>query len=230
MARTMPADRIASLVARATDVFIERGYRRTKIADVAEALGVAKGTLYLYVESKEALFDLVLRAADPDGALPAPLPLPWRTPTSTALLRYVRGRLSAIAFPALEAALKRRRVDDVAGELAGIVGELYDAVSRYRVAIKLIDRAAATHPELAAVWYTGGREEQLAALSAYLGDRIKRGALAPVPDVGVAARFVVETVAWWAMHRHWDAHQQPLVEATVRETVCTLVVRAFDER
>jgi AcrR family transcriptional regulator len=34
------------------------------MADVAEALGVAKGTLYLCVESKEALFDAVLRYAD----------------------------------------------------------------------------------------------------------------------------------------------------------------------
>ena len=30
----------------------------------AEAMGVAKGTLYLYVESKEALFDLTCRSAD----------------------------------------------------------------------------------------------------------------------------------------------------------------------
>jgi len=226
----MPADRIASLVARATDVFIERGYRRTKIADVAEALGVAKGTLYLYVESKEALFDLVLRAADPESGLPTPLPLPWKTPTSSALLRWVRGRLSSIGFPVLEAALKRRRVDDVEAEVAAVVGELYDVVSRHRVAIKLIDRAAATHPELAQVWYSGGREGQLAAMSAYLGDRIKRGALAPVPDLAVAARFVVETVAFWAVHRHWDPHPQPLDDAAVRETVCTLVVRAFDRR
>jgi AcrR family transcriptional regulator len=226
----MPADRITSLVARATDVFIERGYRRTKIADVAEALGVAKGTVYLYVESKEALFDLVLHAADPEGGLPAPLALPWRTPTGATLLRNVRTRLSAISFPALEAALRRRRVDDVAAELAAIVGELYDVVSRYRVAMKLVDRAAATHPELAAVWYTGGREGLLGALSTYLADRVRRGALPPPADLGVAARFVVETVAWWAMHRHWDPHPQALAEPAVRETVCTLVVRALTGR
>ena len=38
--------------------------------DVANALGVAKGTLYLYVESKEALFDLVIRHADRPGTEP----------------------------------------------------------------------------------------------------------------------------------------------------------------
>ena len=64
MARSIPDDRLARLVECATQVFITQGYRRTQMADVAKALGVAKGTLYLYVESKEALFDLVVRSAD----------------------------------------------------------------------------------------------------------------------------------------------------------------------
>ncbi|MBI3798372.1 MAG: helix-turn-helix transcriptional regulator [Deltaproteobacteria bacterium] len=51
MARTIPPDRLAHLVHCATDVFIAQGYQRTQMADIAAALGVAKGTLYLYVES-----------------------------------------------------------------------------------------------------------------------------------------------------------------------------------
>ena len=55
MARTIPPDRFQQLVDCATQVFIERGYAHTQMADVAEAMGIGKGTLYLYVESKEAL-------------------------------------------------------------------------------------------------------------------------------------------------------------------------------
>ena len=39
------------------------------MADLAEALGVAKGTRYLYLKSNEALFDLAVRHADPNGPL-----------------------------------------------------------------------------------------------------------------------------------------------------------------
>jgi AcrR family transcriptional regulator len=53
MPRTIPAGRLEQLVECATRVFIDQGYRRTQMADVADALGVAKGTLYLCVESKE---------------------------------------------------------------------------------------------------------------------------------------------------------------------------------
>src|SRR5215467_2238670 len=59
MARQDPAARLSQLVKHATEVFIDRGYKNTQMDDIASSLGVAKGTLYVYVESKEALFDLV---------------------------------------------------------------------------------------------------------------------------------------------------------------------------
>jgi len=45
VARTIPPDRFRQLLQVATRIFVERGYRSTQMADVAEALGVAKGTL-----------------------------------------------------------------------------------------------------------------------------------------------------------------------------------------
>ncbi len=48
------------LVAAALEVFVERGYEGTKLADVARRAGVTKGTIYLYFENKEALFKAVV--------------------------------------------------------------------------------------------------------------------------------------------------------------------------
>ena len=80
MARSVPLDRLDALVDAATGVFIAQGYRRAQMADVAAVLGLAKGTLYLYVESKEALFDLVVRYADAPRPIPPPRQLPVPTP------------------------------------------------------------------------------------------------------------------------------------------------------
>jgi len=49
------------LIAAALDEFVERGYEAAKLADVARRAGVTKGTIYLYFESKEALFKAVVR-------------------------------------------------------------------------------------------------------------------------------------------------------------------------
>src|SRR5258705_9652048 len=110
MPRQIPEDRFDQLVDCATKVFVEQGYRRTQMADIADAMGVAKGTLYLYVESKEALFDLVTRCADAERPFAKPPTLPIRTPKPGTTIKYVRDRLAKTQVPAtLLAALGRTR-------------------------------------------------------------------------------------------------------------------------
>lgn len=46
----------AAVANAALDTFIERGYRATRISDVAERAGVAKGTVYLHFADKQTLF------------------------------------------------------------------------------------------------------------------------------------------------------------------------------
>lgn len=52
--------RPAELLSAALDLFVERGYAATKLDDVAAKAGVSKGTLYLYFDSKDALFKAVI--------------------------------------------------------------------------------------------------------------------------------------------------------------------------
>ena len=228
MPRTIPDDRLAKLVDCATEVFIAQGYQRTQMADVAKALGVAKGTLYLYVESKDALFDLVARCADdarPFEKLPT---LPIRTPKPAATVKYIRERLAKQQVPAaLTAALATKRVADPRAELEGIVRDLYDALARNRRGIKLLDRSAPEYPELAALWFEGARGGLVGVLAQYLEDRSRRKLLRPVSNAAVAARLLIETVIFWAVHRHCDPHPQPMDEAVAKETVVRFLVNAL---
>jgi AcrR family transcriptional regulator len=198
------------------------------MADIAEAMGVGKGTLYLYVESKEALVDLVCRWADASRPVPRPPALPVPTPAAGATLAYVAERLGRErALPALAAALARSRVRDAGAELAAILGEIYDVLARNRRGLKLIDRSARDMPELAALWFTGARGGLLALLGRYLEDRLRRRLFRPVPDVAAAVRLMLETTVFWAVHRHWDAHPQPIAEATAKATVVRFLAGAL---
>src|SRR5512134_4017467 len=94
MPRAIPEDRFQDLIEAATAVFLEQGYRRTQVADVAARMGVAKGSVYTYVESKEALFDCVLRHADRSDRIELPETLPVATPPPGATLEMVRKRLA----------------------------------------------------------------------------------------------------------------------------------------
>lgn len=55
--------RPGEIAAAALELFVERGFAATRLDDVAARAGVSKGTLYLYFESKEALFKAAIEAA-----------------------------------------------------------------------------------------------------------------------------------------------------------------------
>ena len=228
MSRRTPPDRFQALIEAATRVFIAQGYRRTQMVDVADAMGIAKGTLYLYVESKEALFDAVVRHADMPHPIPAPAELPLRTPKQETTLAEVARRLADEAtLPSLAAALTRSRVADVRSELETILREIYDTLARNRIGITILDRCALDYPDLAQLWYGAGREGALSLLTRYLADRTRRGRLHRFADESVAARIVLETLIFWAVHRHWDPRPQTVDEATAADTAIRFIVGAL---
>jgi AcrR family transcriptional regulator len=55
-------ERKAQLLDVATRLFAARGYADTRIIDICEAAGVAKGLFYWYFENKEALFSELVRS------------------------------------------------------------------------------------------------------------------------------------------------------------------------
>lgn len=223
--RRIPEERFDTLVRVATEVFIERGYRRTQMSDVAEGVGVAKGTLYGYVESKEALFQLCVYTADHEGVIRKPDELPLPTPPMGSLGAALKQRLSEEAVPsALAEALERPRADDVRAELTAILGGLYDMLHRNRRATKLIDRCM-DHPEIGAIWQRAGRETGRTALRRYLESRIDAGQLRRLENPRLVARITLETLTTWAVHIHWDRAPEPIDFDEAREVVVDFAMR-----
>lgn len=196
------------------------------MSDVAVAAGVSPGLLYTYAVNKEALFHLVLQrelGTDLDGTeLPVPAPSPSQT---EALGRRAQREVARI--PSIQAALKTSNPSDVVAELAAIVGEHYDRLHRYRRFIAVTERSALDWPEMAERFYERGRQPFVRRLGSYIAARVASGHLAPVPDPEVAARFVIETVAWFAMHRYGDRDGAQIDDDVARATVVQLVSAAL---
>jgi AcrR family transcriptional regulator len=55
------ANREGEILAAAVDIFYDRGYATTSVEDVASAVGILKGSLYYYIDSKD---DLLFRIVD----------------------------------------------------------------------------------------------------------------------------------------------------------------------
>jgi AcrR family transcriptional regulator len=229
VARPRPADRFSQLRDAALSVFAAKGLRRARMADVAREMGVAAGSLYNWVESKEALFHWLVEVGITPGPVPEPgvLPIPTPPPGATEVrLREVLAE--GMRYPSLEAALARRRVGDARAELSEIVSEFYDRLAGMRGPAAALERSAIDQPELYAIYFRDARRALFAKLTRYVERRVRSGHFAAVGDVTVAARFIVETVAWFAWHGRGDPDPDLLPDdETVRAEVLRRIVSSF---
>jgi AcrR family transcriptional regulator len=210
----MPPDRLAAVVAASAQVFVAHGFQRAQVQDVADVLGLSKGTLYGYATGKLALFSAALRYADGVEPLPDRSMLPVAPALPGDLAGVVWDRLAAQIsdLELTQALLRDAPPDGVSGpqELAGVVADLYRRLSANRFAIKLVDRCAPEFSELRQVWFEDGRSLHMGAMAEYLRRRSATGHLVVRGVVELVARTVVELCVLWAVHRHWDPAGTPL--------------------
>jgi len=219
--------RLMQLIESATLAFAAQGYRRTTMADIARRMGVAPGTVYLYAESKEALFDFLVRWHLGRVDLDSPISLPVQSTEGEGGLELISEQLKVDQlFPALARALTIEHPPDPAAEVRGLVGELYKTIKRYRRFISLIEGSALDWPEMADAFYRFFRQSLFDQLAAYIGLRISYGYLPAVTSESIAARLLMEAIAWFAMHRYGDRYTPDWEEAAVESTLTEMLVRA----
>jgi AcrR family transcriptional regulator len=226
MPRTASRERLESIARAATEVFGRVGYQRTRTADVAAAAGVSAGSLFTYVQTKDALFHLVF--AYGFGQLgDAVSSLPLANPERGETLALIEKELRNIPAPKLRAALKTEAPADVAGELRGIIGERYDIIEARWPILAVIERCAVDLPELEDFYYGRVRVGYQHRLARYLEQRSRAGYLRAMPDAVTASRLISESIAWFAWHRREgrDAHESD--DDTARRTVIEFVCAAL---
>jgi AcrR family transcriptional regulator len=116
------------LLSAAADIFAERGYDGTRVADIAAAAGVSNGALYAHFASKAELLIQALRAhgrrvlaeafaADPDRSV---------TDLLQVIGRWLPRRRDARGYLLVEALVAARRDEDLARPMRDYVGERAD--------------------------------------------------------------------------------------------------------
>jgi AcrR family transcriptional regulator len=171
--------RPGEIVAAALELFGERGFAATKLADVARRAGITKGTLYLYFDSKEALFKAVVR--------------------ETIVPVIVQGEALARSFTGSARELLERLVR----EYWRLVGET--AVAGIP---KLMMAEAATFPELTRFYYDEVVTRGHRLMAGVIERGVKSGEFRDV-DVKVAAKLAMTPLMHAVVARHAFASCMP---------------------
>lgn len=224
MPRVTPPDRWAKLIDAAAAAFVEHGFHRTQMDDVAERLGVSKGTIYRSVDSKDALFAAVIAWADgtrdaPETAVTGPVDL---GALASSITNDLTAAIAALELTAIVAERRcSRTAARVADEIERVTVDLHRVMHARRTAIMVLDRCAGEMPELTDVWYGEGRYALVDLWSAYL--ELRATAIAADVDRAILARTIVEIITTWAVKMPWDRAPRPYPDDTA--AACATMIR-----
>lgn len=189
--------KLRAILDAALDVFAEKGFADTRLDDVAARAGVAKGTIYLYVESKQALFEALVRSgiAGPLAAIEAHI-LALDAPAETML---------RMAFAAL-----RREILE----------------TRRKEIIRLVLAEAGRFPDIAAFYHREVVSRGMALLRRVAERAVERGEfrsdeLARFPQLAIAPALVA--LLWAGLFERFE----PLDAEALFDAHLTLLMRAL---
>lgn len=234
MARRRPTDGYARLLVAAERVFSRRGLALAKMSEIAKEMGVSNGTLYGYVESKQALFGLLVSQGGSSGEVTLPDVLPVPTPEPAALRKaFEQSAARFVEFPVLRGASVLEAAANPAEELELIIGELWTVARASRHWVDLIEASAWDVPWVAEAFVIHARRPTLSAVEAYVASRMKAGQFKDAVSAPLVARFIVETVGQFARRfardpdpeTKPDASEDELLECTI-QLVCSAVLHA----
>ena len=153
-----------AVLAAALELFLQRGFAATRVADVAERAGVGKGSVYLHVRNKQELFAAVIDA----GVI-----------ARIEQAEMVAGDFSGSATELLTTLLNNNLIEFWGSQSSGIY--------------KLIIAESQQFPELAAVFYRTVTRRARKLFETILQLGIDRGEYREM-DVSYTARIVVDVL------------------------------------
>lgn len=178
-------------------VFLELGYERASMAEIAARVGGSKATLYGYFPSKEALFLAIIERLGERYISPALQRLEESTEEDvrSALRRFGEQFLAFICTP--------------------------EAVATYRMTI-----SQAAHSDIGQAFFESGPKEANAAITRYLAGAMDRGQLRKA-DASIAAVHLMALLSHGEMWQHYFLHKPPAITRPQIKRIVERALDAF---
>lgn len=181
-------------------LFINKGYARTQMKDIAKQIGLSTGMIYQYFKSKNDLLNFILKCTiepeyiekEYDYPIQAELFDHLDKEIEQALQRNAEGFNQGMADP------------DYTPEK--MFADAYDVIAKYGVGCLIIEHNVDDLSKLADS-YQAFRRLFFKQVYQYVDRFIKEGSFRQVTDVHYTTRAIVEIMVFWGMHIMNDAFE-----------------------
>lgn len=213
--------RLYDILAAASRLFILKGYNEAQIADIARDASISTGTIYSLFASKKAIFHFTLQCIfDPDRLSgDIKIPVGEMEPGDLSNLKNVvtdhyRQFYLANIEPAKMPPFKE------------MLSNAYDLLSKFGAGFLIFERNEAEWSKMSSVYFQE-RQQYIENLESRLKTYMEKGEIRPLEHLEYHTRLIIETLAWWCMHRKYDPRAVNLNDQIAKNVVLDALVHAY---
>lgn len=195
-------NRLQTIYEAASSLFINKGYVRTQMKDIAKEIGLSTGMLYVYFKGKKDILDFILKC----------------TIDSDFIQQEFQYPIDARLFQQLSDEMMTALNDSYAqfsGPLSNgakgypfeqMISDAFDTIARYGTGCLVLEKNINDMGELGDFYQRYRKsffENMLSYVDIYLGS----GEMRAVKYPELTVQQIIETLAWWGMHVQNDAFE-----------------------
>ncbi|QTF08625.1 TetR/AcrR family transcriptional regulator [Brenneria izadpanahii] len=161
--RTLTEERRQAIITAAAQLFLEIGYERASMNEVAKRVGGSKATLYNYFTSKEELFETVVR---------------------TYSARFLTEAAAELTMPGNEALSLEQKLTRFGERMLQALTGDNQALQIYRVVV-----GEAGHSDIGILFRESGIQDSMEKLAQVMGEAVQKGELIEQEPMLLAMQF-----------------------------------------
>ncbi|RCX16905.1 TetR family transcriptional regulator [Anaerobacterium chartisolvens] len=199
----------------ASHLFINKGYARTQMKDIAKEIGLSTGMLYVYFTGKRDILSFLLKGTIDPAFVTQEFELPIRSELFNSLDNEIME-----AFEQNTKAFSDRLDDITNYPLEQMLSDAFDVISKYGIGCLLIEKNPNDSGKLTD-YYREYRQKFYNQVLSYITQYMQNGTFRQVELPEYVTRLIIETLSWWGMHITNDAFEiQKNITAQTAKSIC----------
>ena len=220
-------NRLQTIYEAACSLFINKGYMRTQMKDIAKEIGLSTGMLYVYFKGKKEILEFILKCTiapdfiDQEFHYPIDeLPFEGLTDEIVVALQENHQTFSEPLSRQAEGYSFEQMLSDA-----------FDTISRYGTGCLVLEKNINDVGKLGG-YYLNYRKEFFNHILAYVNLYISNGEVREVKHPELTAQQIIETLSWWGMHVQNDAFepQKNIPRALAKEICLDNLIHAYKSK
>lgn len=215
--------RLEKIYLEAGRLFNKKGYINTKVSEIADAAGVATGTMYNLFSSKEAILSFVIQATLDKEWLKQDLSLPIKKLDVVILQNSLKKVLDEINISVME--IKNEK-GIIYKSFSSFVSDIFDMCADYLLAFNNIETNAGVLEEL---WqdFLSARTNFYGRLEENLKLYIEDGQIRQIEYLPLHVENIIHILTWWSVNFYIHMPQIEVTREVAKEIGVGMIIRAY---